>query len=116
MENIYLAYKGYPNTQLTQSRFTSLCIIPPWETNSTDSKVSAHHLICPGTAADVNNTISPTRNNSTQVIKCHAINVANPPKTTESTIADHANEALRRINRFKKIPNTSPQCASPSTA
>jgi hypothetical protein len=101
-ENIHHAYNNYANIQLTHSRHHSLCLIPPWETETTDPKEITHHLLCLGAAVDVYNYLSNKQ--KLQSGKCHAKGDTKLTKVKNCTIAEHANEAFRRINRLKKIP------------
>jgi hypothetical protein len=109
-KNIHRSYKKYANIQLTISRFHSLCIIPPWESETTDPKEITHHLMCLGAAVDTYNFLS--NNQKLQAGKCHAKGDKRPHKVKNCTIADAADEAFRRINRLNKIPKTQPPDAS----
>ena len=109
-KNIHRSYKKYANIQLTLSRFHSLCIIPPWETETTDPKEITHHLICLGAAVDAYNNLSNRQ--KLQSGKCHAKGDTRPHKVKNCTIADETDEAFRRINRLKKIPKIQPPNAS----
>ena len=101
-ENIHHAYNNYANIQLTQSRHHSLCLIPPWESETTDPKEITHHLMCLGAAVDVYNHLSNRQ--KLQTGKCHAKGDTKLTKIDNRTIALSANEAVRRINKLKKNP------------
>ena len=107
--NIHRAYKKYANIQLTHSRFHALCIIPPWELETTPKELT-HHLICLGAAVDTYNYISSKQKYLTG--KCHARGDTNPHKVDNRTIASAADDAFRRINRLSKIPKIQPPNAN----
>jgi hypothetical protein len=109
-KGIHRSYKKYANIQLTPSRFHALCIIPPWETDTTDPKVITHHLMCLGAAVDIYNSLSNRQ--KLQAGKCHAKGRSKPHKVKKRNLEEEANEAFRRINRLKKIPKILPPNAS----